>query len=104
MVRDQWKLYKSLIDGNQGNSLSDSEKWELVSYDNTKEYNIGDKVYCTSSITLQFECIKNCIGQSPITKYYNETYGIYGFHDSIGRIYKWLQERIKILDGIFKYN
>lgn len=100
----QWKLYKSLIDGNQGNSLSDSEKWECVSYDNTKEYNIGDKVYCTSSITLQFECIKNCVGQSPITKYYEETYGIFGFHDSIGRIYKWLQERIKILDGIFKYN
>lgn len=100
----QWKLYKSLIDGNQGNSLSDSEKWECVSYDNTKEYNIGDKVYCTSSITLQFECIKNCVGQSPITKYYEETYGIFGFHDSIGRIYKWLQERINILDGIFKYN
>lgn len=100
----QWKLYKSLIDGNQGNSLSDSEKWECVSYDNTKEYNIGDKVYCTSSITLQFECIKSCVGQSPITKYYEETYGIFGFHDSIGRIYKWLQERINILDGIFKYN
>lgn len=100
----QWKLYKSLIDGNQGNSLSDSEKWECVSYDNTKEYNVGDKVYCTSSITLQFECIKSSVGQSPIAKYYNETYGIYGFHDSIGRIYKWLQERITILDGIFKYN
>lgn len=104
VVRYQWKLYKSLIDGNQGNSLSDSEKWELVSYDNTKEYNIGDKVYYSSDIVLQFECIKNCVGQSPITKYYEETYGIFGFHDSIGRIYKWLQEKIKILDGIFKYN
>lgn len=100
----QWKLYKSLIDGNQGNSLSDSEKWELVSYDKTKEYNIGDRVYCASDIVLQFECIKNCVGQSPITKYYKETYGIFGFHDSIGRIYKWLQEKIKILDEIFKYN
>lgn len=104
VVKVMSELYKSLVDDNVGNEVSDSEKWKRISYDSQKQYQEGDEAFCTSTISLKFKCIKSCIGQCPVTKIYDESFGIWGFYDSVGRIYKWVEQKISILDKSWSYN
>ena len=101
VVRHNSAFYKSIIDNNIGNVLTDSTKWKTMIYDENTTYEIGDELICTSTIVVKFKCIKSCIGQKPITKEYEEAFGILGFYDSIGRIYKWFEEKITYLDSIW---
>ena len=101
VVRHNSAFYKSIIDNNIGNVLTDSTKWKTMLYDENTTYEIGDELICTSTIVVKFKCIKSCIGQKPITKEYEEAFGILGFYDSIGRIYKWFEEKITYLDSIW---
>ena len=101
IVRHNSAFYKSIIDSNIGNVLTDSTKWKTMLYDENTTYEIGDELICTSTIVVKFKCIKSCIGQKPITKEYEEAFGILGFYDSIGRIYKWFEEKITYLDSIW---
>lgn len=103
IVAYEGKLYKSLKDGNVGNDVYNTDYWEEVSYNAEKEYNIGDTVLCSSTVSIKFQCIKACVGQSPV-KLYNESLGILGFYDSIGRIYKWMEKKITLFDSVWEYN
>lgn len=103
IVEYEGKLYKSLKDGNVGNNVHNTDYWEEVSYNAEKEYNIGDTVLCSSTVSIKFQCIKACVGQSPV-KLYNEALGILGFYDSIGRIYKWVEKKITLFDSVWEYN
>lgn len=103
IVAYEGKLYKSLKDGNVGNDVNDTAYWEEVSYNAEKNYNIGDTVLCSSTVSIKFQCIKACIGQSPV-KLYNESLGILGFYDSIGRVYKWMEKKITLFDSVWEYN
>lgn len=91
-------LYESLKDNNIGNELSDTSFWKRVSYEEGKEYQPGDYAFMYKGVSFKFKCIKSCINEAPLTKLYDENYGIYGFFDSISRIYKWIEERIGYLD------
>lgn len=101
VVRYNSGFYQSIIDNNIGNVLTDSTKWKTMFYDENTTYEIGDELICTSTIVVKFKCIKSCIGQKPVTKEYDENFGILGFYDSIGRIYKWFEEKITYLDSIW---
>lgn len=101
IVRNGEKFYKSLIDNNIGNMLSDTEKWKAMYYDENINFVEGDEVICTSTVIVKFKCIKSCIGQPPVYKTYDEAFGILGYYDSIGRIYKWFEESIAYLDSIW---
>ena len=98
---DDGKLYKSLINENIGNPTSDTAKWECVTYDMNKEYEIGNICYYSKDVSIMFKCKKRCMNQPPVTSVYDEVYGIYGFYDSIGRIYQWITKKIEILDNLF---
>ena len=101
IVQYNSKFYKSLIDNNIGNSLSDVEKWKIMYYDENIDYVEGDEVFLKSVVLVKFKCIKACRGQCPVTKYYDEAFGILGYYDSIGRIYKWFEEIIEYLDSVW---
>ncbi len=101
VVRYNSEFYQSIIDNNIGNVLTDSTKWKTMLYDENTTYEIGDELICTSEIVVKFKCIKSCIGQKPVTKEYDENFGILGFYDSIGRVYKWFEEKITYLDSIW---
>lgn len=101
IVRNGEKFYKSLIDNNIGNMLSDTEKWKAMYYDENINFVEGDEVICTSTVIVKFKCIKSCIGQPPVYKTYDEAFGILGYYDSIARIYKWFEESIAYLDSIW---
>lgn len=101
IVQNGEKFYKSLIDNNIGNMLSDTEKWKAMYYDENINFAEGDEVICTSTVIVKFKCIKSCIGQPPVYKTYDEAFGILGYYDSIGRIYKWFEESIAYLDSIW---
>lgn len=96
------KLYRSIIDNNVGNTVSDTESWECVTYDETKEYQVNDTCYYSKGVSIMFKCKKKCIREPPITALYDESYGIYGFYDSIGRIYQWVNKRIEIMNNLLK--
>ena len=98
---DDGKLYKSLMNENIGNPTSDTTKWECITYDMNKEYEVGNTCYYTKDVSIMFKCKKKCINQPPVTSVYDEPYGIYGFYDSIGRIYQWITKKIEILDNLF---
>lgn len=98
------KIYFSLIDSNKGNALSNSEAWECRTFDEKKNYEIGDKCYMCNNICFEFKCLKECTGVPPLSSLYNERYGILGFYDSISRIYKWVDERIQNLDKVLDYS
>lgn len=95
------KLYKSLMNENIGNPTSDTTKWECITYDMNKEYEVGDTCYYTKNVSIMFKCKKRCMNQPPVTSVYDEPYGIYGFYDSIGRICQWITKKIEILDNLF---
>lgn len=95
------KLYKSLMNENIGNPTSDTTKWECITYDMNKEYEVGDTCYYIKNVAIMFKCKKRCMNQPPVTSVYDEPYGIYGFYDSIGRICQWVTKKIEILDNLF---
>ena len=80
-------IYFSLLDSNTGNSLDNEEAWKCMTFDETKNYAIGDLSYMCNSICFEFKCLKPCVGIPPLSSLYNEKYGILGFYDSISRIF-----------------
>lgn len=97
-------IYFSLLDSNTGNSLDNEEAWKCMTFDETKNYAIGDLSYMCNNICFEFKCLKPCIGIPPLSSLYDEKYGILGFYDSISRINKWVSERIQNLDNTLNYN
>lgn len=97
-------IYFSLLDSNTGNSLDNEEAWKCMTFDETKNYAIGDLSYMCNSICFEFKCLKPCVAIPPLSSLYDEKNGILGFYDSISRINKWVSERIQNLDKTLNYN
>lgn len=97
-------LFESLIDNNIGNLLSNTSCWKQVSYKDGITYQKGDFAFMSKGLSFKFKCKKECNNEPPLTKLYDEAYGIYGFFDSISRIYKWIDERVEQLDVLWNYN
>ena len=97
-------LFESLIDNNIGNMLSNTSCWKQVSYKDGITYQEGDFAFMSKGLSIKFKCKKECNNEPPLTKLYDEAYGIYGFFDSISRIYKWIDQRVEQLDVLWNYN
>lgn len=98
------KIFKSLVAENTGNSLNDATKWQDVTYTEDKQYNIGDIAYFYKDNYIRVKCIKSCINEPPVTKVYDEPYGLWGYFDGVGRIYKWIEDKIEVYDSFLDYN
>ena len=96
-------VYKSLVDDNLGNEPNNSDLWVNVTYDNEKSYTVGDTAYVVFNGRMGFECIKSAQGINPLKSIYNDAYGMFGWHDSLPRIYKWLEEKLSLMNKTFKY-
>ena len=105
LVSRNGKAYKSLVDSNVGidPSTDDGTHWEDVTYVSDKEYAVGDVCYYGSSVFYGFKCAEACIGQAPITSFYNTYPRELGHFDSIYRVENWLQKRIEYLDTLLDY-
>lgn len=80
------------------------EKWAApANYDSTKEYKVGDRCEYGPYPVLTYEAIKDNKGVSPVTKLHKEFPRQGGFYNSVNRVEKWLEERIKICDKEFNY-
>lgn len=80
--------------------------WELVGafqsaseYDNEKEYQIGETCRYNEYV---FKAVSVNKGVLPVNNIYDKEPRIFGFHNSIKRVYDWLTNRIEFLDN--KYN
>lgn len=80
--------------------------WELVGafqsaseYDNEKEYQIGETCRYNEYV---FKAVSVNKGILPVNNIYDKEPRIFGFHNSIKRVYDWLTNRIEFLDS--KYN
>lgn len=98
------KIFKSLVAENTGNSLNDDTKWQDVTYTENKQYNIDDIAYFYKDNYIRVKCIKSCINEPPVTKVYDEPYGLWGYFDGISRIYKWIEDKIEVYDSFLEYN
>ena len=98
------KIFKSLVAENTGNSLDDATKWQDVTYTEDKQYNIDDIAYFYKDNYIRVKCIKSCINEPPVTKVYDEPYGLWGYFDGVSRIYKWIEDKIEVYDSFLEYN
>ena len=98
------KIFKSLVAENTGNSLDDATKWQDVTYTEDKQYNIGDIACFYKDNYIRVKCIKSCINEPPVTKVYDEPYGLWGYFDGVSRIYKWIEDKIEVYDSFLEYN
>lgn len=84
-------------------------QWEYVSWDwtspadtynNEKEYNVGDTVLFKSGV---FKALEKTRGVPPASTVYNNYPRIAGFFNSVRRVSNWLSERIAFLDTTYNY-
>lgn len=92
-------------------SKIDREHWEVFNanysagtadtYDNTAQYHVGDSCYYSApggDRHTKFKCIKDSIGNPPITGSYNYVPKELGYYDSLWRVITFVHERIPIID------
>lgn len=89
------------------------ENWELIRmnlatqtelYDESKSYSVGDICYIDGHNPVYvFKCIKECTGVPPFSKVYDKAPAYCGYYNSPTRVANWLTNRIKFLDGYYKY-
>lgn len=74
-------------------------------YNATKTYNEGDECFhgfedeWGNRELWRFKCVSPCIGQPPVTAFYDRSPYTLGHHASIYRVKKWSDEMIAWLDG-----
>ena len=86
--REHWK-----IKGRSYEYLSDN------TYDNEKTYAIGETCAYGKSRHVIFECIKKSTGNPPVTKFYDNIPYDLGYHDSIWRVTKYIQDRFTYIEN-----
>lgn len=96
-------VYKSLQADNKGFDPTASDLWENLTYDSDKEYSVGDIAYMKQWGVMGFKCIKACQGTPPLSKIYNEPYGLCGWHDSLPRVCKWIEKKMEYMNTLFGY-
>ena len=62
-------------------------------YDNSKTYQIGEFCIYGKQQKALFECVKETVGNPPITMFYTNIPYDLGYHDSIWRVTKYITER-----------
>ena len=98
------RVYKSLVDGNNGNDVSNTQFWQDVSWKEGTSYNEGDT--CLYGVTNFYEFkAKKTTTLPPLKKFYNTYPNELGFgYDSIYRLSEFISKKIEITDKNFKYN
>lgn len=105
-LKEDLSIYKETPSYRAGN-LNDG--WEIVGWSNRKDtynnettYNEGDTcIYYKWS----FKATKTITGIPPTSTIYEHgPVNIMGFYNSIGRVKRWLVNRINFLDSNYKYN
>ena len=86
--REHWKI--------KGSSYEAQDK---DTYDNEKTYAIGETCAYGKARHVVFECIKESTGNPPVTKFYNNIPYDLGYHDSIWRVTKYIQDRFTYIES-----
>lgn len=86
--REHWKI--------KGSSY---EYLENNTYDNEKTYTVGETCAYGKSRHVIFECIKESTGNPPVTKFYDNIPYDLGYHDSIWRVTKYIQDRFTYIEN-----
>ena len=94
------RVYRSLIANNKGNdpATDDGTKWEDVSYDTNRIYNVGE--YCFYGIYGYMKFIANKETQNPpLDGFYNMSPYYLGYRDSIWRVENYIKQRIDVINN-----
>ena len=86
--REHWKI--------KGSSYEAQNK---DTYDNEKTYTIGETCAYGKARHVVFECIKESTGNPPVTKFYDKIPYDLGYHDSIWRVTKYIQDRFTYIEN-----
>ena len=98
-------VYKAVKQNLAVNPEEDSgENWQNVMYSESTTYNVGDECYAGWDYKYLVACKNQCQGQAPFTIRYTYNPQQLGYHDSIYRVEKWLEKRIKYMDVLLNYN
>ena len=97
------RCYKSLQDGNVGHNPVESPGWWEDVYIKEGTYNKGDVIYDGRTNYYQFRALDTVVvdgelNNRPFTKFYTMYPFEGGSFDSIYRISKWIEEKIKSMD------
>ena len=85
--KEHWKIKGSSYEAQNENT-----------YDNEKTYAIGETCAYGKARHVVFECIKESTGNPPVTKFYDNIPYDLGYHDSIWRVIKYIQERFNFIE------
>lgn len=86
--REHWKIKGSSYEAQDKNT-----------YDNEKTYAIGETCAYGKARHVVFECIKESTGNPPVTKFYGNIPYDLGYHDSIWRVTKYIQDRFTYIES-----
>lgn len=86
--KEHWKI--------KGSSYEAQDK---DTYDNEKTYAIGETCAYGKARHVVFECIKESTGNPPVTKFYDNIPYDLGYHDSIWRVTKYIQDRFTYIES-----
>ena len=86
--REHWKIKGSSYEAQDKNT-----------YDNEKTYAIGETCAYGKARHVVFECIKESTGNPPVTKFYDSIPYDLGYHDSIWRVTKYIQDRFIYIES-----
>lgn len=86
--KEHWK-----VKGSEYEALANN------TYDNEKTYSIGETCAYGKSRHVIFECIKESVGNPPVTKFYDNIPYDLGYRDSIWRVIKYIQDRFTYIES-----
>lgn len=89
--KEHWK-----VKGSEYEALADN------TYDNEKTYSIGETCAYGKERHVIFECIKESVGNPPVTKFYDNIPYDLGYRDSIWRVIKYIQDRFTYIESEIK--
>jgi hypothetical protein len=105
-LKEDLSIYKETPSYRAGN-LNDG--WEIVGWANQNDTYVNEKTYNEGDTCIyykwSFKATKTITGIPPTSTIYEHgPVNIMGFYNSIGRVKRWLVNRINFLDSNYKYN
>ena len=105
-LKEDLSIYKETPSYRAGN-LNDG--WEIVGLANQEDTYVNEKTYNKDDTCIyyrwSFKATKTITGIPPTSTIYEHgPVNIMGFYNSIGRVKRWLVNRINFLDSNYKYN
>ena len=105
-LKEDLSIYKETPSYRAGN-LNDG--WEIVCWANTNDTYVNEKTYNEGDTCIyykwSFKATKTITGIPPTSTIYEHgPVNIMGFYNSIGRVKRWLVNRINFLDSNYNYN